>query len=280
MTIPRRAMGARRTAQMQRNHIQAHQIQNQVRAQWPRTSELLQWQNPIRKPNVELWWAGAYSGQTGISGTVGPAVNPAQALGGAVDHFVAVVRSTVDNDIQRYAAIWGATLEQIHHIAPRLGPGEHRVYIALYPDIGGIALFGTNEAAVRASAQAVGLIYDGELPELTEQLRAELWMLRQQRQSLWECWLRRRSEAVEVKIHGGGVIGVYQTLAGADAEKGADVPWRKLHLFECWVRKPSRATRVKLHDGGIIGVYNTLADAAAEASPAHPVPWEKPAQAS
>lgn len=80
----------------------------------------------------------------------------------------------------------------------------------------------------------------------------------------WECWLRRRSRATAVRVHDGGVLGVYATSADATAERAAGTTAVDAAGLEGWLKRPSRALRVKLHDGGVIGVYASREDAEAE----------------
>ncbi len=81
---------------------------------------------------------------------------------------------------------------------------------------------------------------------------------------LWECWIRKISQAIHIKLHGGGIIGVYGSRALAEQEMERDAPWQKPWGWECWVRKTTRATRVKLHGGGIIAVFSSWGEAEAE----------------
>lgn len=71
----------------------------------------------------------------------------------------------------------------------------------------------------------------------------------------YECWIKRQSRAKDVKLYGGGIIGVYNNKSDAEAEKEDDEVWEKGGNWECWIRRESGAKRVKLHEGGVIGVF-------------------------
>ncbi len=91
----------------------------------------------------------------------------------------------------------------------------------------------------------------------------------------WECWLKKPSRAVDVKLYSGGIIGVFQTQEEAEAEKGVDRAWEKAGRWECWLKKSTQAIRVKLYSGGIIGVFKTKAQAQTEKEPGSGKVWGK-----
>jgi len=92
---------------------------------------------------------------------------------------------------------------------------------------------------------------------------------------VWECWIRKRSGAIRVKLHDSGIIGVFNTQAEADAEKERDVSWPKGSAWECWVKRLSTAINVKLYNSGIIGVFNSRDEAEREKETDYAWPKER-----
>jgi N-acetyl-anhydromuramyl-L-alanine amidase AmpD len=90
----------------------------------------------------------------------------------------------------------------------------------------------------------------------------------------YEFWLRPETEAIDSRLHGGGVLGVF-----ADAEAAARDPaqrvqaqpniWRQdwgEQLWECWLMQPCAAIRANLTRNraggtGVIAVYDDYEDA-------------------
>ena len=105
----------------------------------------------------------------------------------------------------------------------------------------------------------------------------------------YECWIKRRSAAADVKLHTQknnirGIIGIYYDKEGyktAKKEKSTDEPWQKWPgptiQWECWLRLPTNAKWVKLHDGGILAGYDRELAASAETETGYAV-WQKGAE--
>lgn len=82
----------------------------------------------------------------------------------------------------------------------------------------------------------------------------------------WTVLVRAHSRAIGVKIHGGGIIGIYGSPAHAEAEKAQDQVWPRGSTFESWLVRRSEAVEVELMDGGVVGFYQSSAAAARESA--------------
>lgn len=74
---------------------------------------------------------------------------------------------------------------------------------------------------------------------------------------VWACWIKRKTNAIRVKIYNRGIIGVFRNQVEAEAEKEADKAWLKPWGWECWIKKSTLAVRSTIHDSGIIAIYDT-----------------------
>lgn len=92
---------------------------------------------------------------------------------------------------------------------------------------------------------------------------------------IWECWIRKPSRAIRVKLHDSGIIGVFNTQAEADAEKDSDVSWLRECVWECWIKSRSNAIQVKVYNSGIIGVFNSRDEAESEKETGYAWPKER-----
>lgn len=77
--------------------------------------------------------------------------------------------------------------------------------------------------------------------------------------SSYESWITNKPpQAVRLKLHDGGVIGVFRTRQQAESERDPEGPpsvWSKGQEYECWLRRRVPARRVKKGSYGVIGVF-------------------------
>jgi N-acetylmuramoyl-L-alanine amidase-like protein len=83
---------------------------------------------------------------------------------------------------------------------------------------------------------------------------------------IWECWIRRPTQATAVELNLFTVIGTYPSKAAAEAERESvmEVVKQDVTGWKCTVSSNSVATSVRLENGGIVGVYYQVTDAERE----------------
>ena len=95
--------------------------------------------------------------------------------------------------------------------------------------------------------------------------------------TVWECWIRKPSQATDARVENRTIIGMYTTEAAARTETLPSTTVTPAGtMFENVIRQNSHASRAKVYAEGIIGVFPSREEAEAEKS--RDVAWPKTVQ--